>query len=205
VASYDTVDDATRCLRFRGAKIAQRDIEDLYHAAAQSGDVRAQARLLTADIQRNAQSMPRDEAGNPQRIPAEDLARLVGILETGDPEALLTVGALLAQSPFKEQLRIGPNEEVPEPTAFIGAWNLVACDMGLDCGGQHRDLQQACAFASYCGAGHFEEHYQTFVASPFVFQQAQRYRGLIQSAMQSRNWAQLGLSTKLTYSAKPPK
>jgi hypothetical protein len=205
VAAYDTVDDATRCLRFRGTKIAQRDIDDLYHAAAQLGDPRAQARLLTAEIQRSVQSLPRDEAGNPQRIPAEDLARLVAILETGDPEALLTVGGMLAQSPFKEQLRIGPNEEVPEPTAFIGAWNLVACDMGLDCGSQHRDLQQACAFASYCGAGHFEEHYQTFVASPFVFQQAQRYRSLIESALQTRNWAQIGLSGKLTYATKPAK
>jgi hypothetical protein len=116
----------------------------------------------------------------------------------------MTVGGLLAQSPIKEQLRVGPNGETPEPTAFIGAFNLVACDLGLECGAQHRDLQQACAFASYCGAGHFEEHYQTFVASPFVFQQAQRYRALIHAAMQTRDWAQIGLSLKLTSAAAKP-
>jgi hypothetical protein len=207
VAAFDNVDDTARCLRFRGTKIALRDIDDLYLAAAQQGDARAQAKLLANEIQRTNQANPRDEAGNPSRIAPEDLARIVAILETGDPEAVMTVGGLLAQSPIKEQLRVGPNEEMPEPTAFIGAWNLVACDMGLDCGAQHRDLQQACAFAAYCGAGHFEEHYQTFVASPFVYQQAQRYRALIHSALATRNWAQLGLTQKLTSvaAAKPSK
>ena len=198
VAAYDNVDDATRCLRFRGAKIAPRDIDDLYAEAARLGDARAQARLLAAEIQRSIQSQPRDESGAPPRISPEDLARIVNILQTGDAEAVLAVGGLLSQSPLKEQLRIGPNDEMPEPSAFLGAWNLVACDMGLDCGSQHRDLQQACAFAAYCGAGHFEQHYQTFVASPFVYQQAQRYRALIHSAIQTHNWAQIGLGPKLT-------
>ena len=205
VAAFDTVDDAARCVRFQGVKIAPRDIDELYHAAAQMGDARAQAKLLAGEIQRSMNAQPRDESGNPSRISPEDLSRIVAILETGDPEAILSVGGLLAQSPLKEQLRIGPNGEMPEPSAFVGAWNLVACDMGLDCGGQHRDLQQACAFASYCGAGHFEEHYQTFIASPFVYQQAQRYRALIHSAMQTRDWAQIGLGPKLTSAAKPPK
>ena len=202
VAAYDNVDDATRCLRFRGTKIAPRDIDDLYADAARMGDARAQARLLAAEIQRNIQSQPRDENGTPSRISPEDLARIVGILQTGDPEAVLAVGGLLSQSPLKEQLRIGPNDEMPEPSAFLGAWNLVACDMGLDCGSQHRDLQQACAFAAYCGAGHFEQHYQTFVASPFVYQQAQRYRSLIHSAIQTHNWALVGLGPKLASAPK---
>lgn len=205
IAAFDNVNDAARCLRLQGAKISPRDIDELYLAAAQMGDARAQARLLAADVQHAVQAQPRDESGNPPRISADDLARIVAILETGDPEAILTVGGLLSQSPLKEQLRIGPNEEMPEPTAFIGAWNLVACDLGLECGAQHRDLQQACAFASYCGAGHFEEHYQTFVSSPFVYQQAQRYRALIHSAMQTRNWAQIGLGPKLTSASKTTK
>jgi hypothetical protein len=198
VAAYDNVDDASRCLRFRGAKISPREIDDLYHEAARLGDARAQARLLAADLQRSIQSQPRDENAPAPRISQDDIARIVGILQTGDPEAILTVGGLLSQSPLKEQLRVGPNEEMPEPSAFLGAWNLVACDMGLDCGSQHRDLQQACAFASYCGAGHFEQHYQTFIASPFVYQQAQRYRALIHSALQTHDWAQIGLGPKLT-------
>jgi hypothetical protein len=202
LAAFDAVDDASRCLRFHGVKISPRDIDDLYNAAAHQGDARAQAKLLAAEIQRSINSQPRDENGAPARISPDDLARIVSILESGDPEAILSVGGLLAQSPLKEQLRIGPNGETPEPSAFIGAWNLVACDMGLDCGAQHRDLQQACAFASYCGAGHFEQHYQTFMASPFVYQQAQRYRALIHTAIQTRDWAQIGLTPKLTAAPK---
>lgn len=205
IAAFDNVDDAARCLRFQGNKFSPRDIDELYMAAARMGDARAQAKLLVGEIQHDAQSRPRDESGQPARISPEDLARIVAILETGDPEAILTVGGLLAQSPIKEQLRVGPLGETPEPSAFIGAWNLVACDLGLDCGSQHRDLQQACAFASYCGAGHVEEHYQTFVASPFVYQQAQRYRALIHSAMQTRDWAQIGLGPKLTSAGRTPK
>ena len=198
IAAYDTVDDAARCVRFQGVKISQRDIDDHYRAAAQLGDARAQAKLLTAELQHRLAAQPRDENGGPSRLAPEDLARIVSLLETRDPEALLAVGGLLAQSPLKELLRVGPNGEIPEPSAFIGAWNLVACDLGLDCGAQHRDLAQACAFASYCGAGHFEEHYQTFIASPFVYQQAQRYRALIHAALQTQDWAQIGLGPKLT-------
>jgi hypothetical protein len=198
IAAYDTVDDAARCVRFQGVKISQRDIDDHYRAAAQMGDARAQAKILTAELQHRLASQPRDESGGPARLAPEDLSRIVALLETRDPEALLAVGGLLAQSPLKELLRVGPNGEIPEPSAFIGAWNLVSCDLGLDCGAQHRDLAQACAFASYCGAGHFEEHYQTFIASPFVYQQAQRYRALIHAALRTQDWAQIGLGPKLT-------
>jgi len=198
IAAYDTVDDAARCVRFQGVKISQREIDDHYRSAAQLGDARAQAKILTAELQSRLAAQPRDENGGPSRLAPEDLARIVTLLETRDPEALLAVGGLLAQSPLKELLRVGPNGEIPEPSAFIGAWNLVACDLGLDCGAQHRDLAQACAFASYCGAGHFEEHYQTFIASPFVYQQAQRYRALIHAALRSQDWAQIGLGPKLT-------
>jgi hypothetical protein len=198
IAAYDAVDDAARCVRFQGVKISQRDIDDHYRAAAQLGDARAQAKLLTTELQQRLAAQPRDENGGPARLAPEDLARIVSLLETRDPEAILSVGSLLAQSPLKELLRVGPNGEIPEPSAFIGAWNLVACDLGLDCGAQHRDLAQACAFASYCGAGHFEEHYQTFIASPFVYQQAQRYRALIHAALGTQDWAQIGLGPKLT-------
>jgi hypothetical protein len=48
IAAYDAVDNTQRCMRFQGTKIAQKDIEDLYLAAAQQGDPRAQARILVA-------------------------------------------------------------------------------------------------------------------------------------------------------------
>ena len=163
---------------------------------------RAQARLLVGEIQRSIQSQPRDESGAPPRIAPEDVARIVSILETGDPEAVLAVGGLLPSRRSRNSCASAPTTKCPSRPPSSARSNLVACDMGLDCGSQHRDLQQACAFASYCGAGHFEEHYQTFIASPFVYQQAQRYRALIHAAIQTHNWAQIGLGPKLSAAPK---
>jgi hypothetical protein len=180
IAAYDSVDDVSRCLRFQGVKISPRDIDEMYLASAQMGDARAQAKIIAP----------------PPKLSSDDVVRIVSILETRDPEAILTIGSLLSQAPLNQQIHIGPNGEIPETSAFIGAWNLVACDLGLECSAQHRELQQACAFASYCGAGTFEEHYQTFMVSPYVAQLAQRYRAMIDSAMDSHDWAQVGLSPK---------
>jgi hypothetical protein len=196
IAAYDSADDVSRCLRFQGVKISPREIDDMYQASAQMGDARAQAKLIASEITKQLQSHARDENAPPPKLSAEDVAHIVSILETRDPEAILTIGSLLAQAPLNQQIRIGPNGEIPETSAFIGAWNLVACDLGLECTAQHRELQQACAFASYCGAGHFEEHYQTFMASPYVYQLAQRYRAMILTAMDSHDWSQIGLSPK---------
>ena len=196
IAAYDSVDDVSRCLRFQGVKISQRDIDDMYQASAQMGDARAQAKLIASEITKQLQSHARDESAPPPKLSSDDVARIVSILETRDPEAILSIGSLLSQAPLNQQIRIGPNGEIPETSAFIGAWNLVACDLGLECTAQHRELQQACAFAGYCGAGQFEEHYQTFMASPYVYQLAQRYRAMILSAMDSHDWSQVGLSPK---------
>jgi hypothetical protein len=196
IAAYDSVDDVSRCLRFQGVRIAQRDIDDMYEASAQMGDPRAQAKLIASEITRQLQSHAQGENAPPPKLSSDDVVRIVSILETRDPEAILTIGSLLSQAPLNQQIHIGPNGEIPETSAFIGAWNLVACDLGLECSAQHRELQQACAFASYCGAGTFEEHYQTFMVSPYVAQLAQRYRAMIDSAMDSHDWAQVGLSPK---------
>ena len=196
IAAYDSGDDVSRCLRFQGVKISPREIDEMYLSSAQMGDARAQAKIIASDITKQLQSHARDENAPPPKLSSEDVAHIVSILETRDPEASLTIGSLLAQAPLNQQIRIGPNGEIPETSAFIGAWNLVACDLGLECTAQHREMQQACAFAGYCGAGHFEEHYQTFMASPYVYQLAQRYRAMILSAMDSHDWAQVGLSPK---------
>ena len=78
-----------------------------------------------------------------------------------------------------------------------GAFSLVACDVGQDCTSVHRDLQQACAYGGYCNAENFEELYQNFLASPWAYTQAQRYRALIHTAIRDRNWSLIGITPKL--------
>ncbi len=99
---------------------------------------------------------------------------------------------------------MGPNGEVPEPSAFLGGFSLVACDIGQECSSVHnRDLQSACAYGGYCNAQSFEELYQNFLASPWAYAQAMRYRNLIHTAIRDRNWTLIGLTPKLAARDRP--
>jgi hypothetical protein len=193
VAAYEAIDTTQRCLRFQNAKISPREIEDLYVAAAQQGDARAQARLLVAELTKNSQQRTPDATAQRGNSPGDDLSRMISLLETHDPEALLIVGGFLSQQVTASQLRIGTQGEVPEPSAFLGAFSLVACDFGPDCVALNREPLNACAYAGYCSAQTYEELYQNFLASPWVYAQAMRYREIILRAIATRNWALLGL------------
>jgi hypothetical protein len=198
IAAYDASDNTQRCMRFQGTKISQKDIEDLYLAAAQQGDARAQARLLVAELNAKIQANHGADptATTPTRAPVatDDTSRIIGLLQTRDPEAMMIVGNFLAQSAVSTQLHIGPNGEVPEPSAFLGAFSLVACDMTSDCVTLNREPQLACAYSGYCNAQTFEELYQDFLASPWAYAQAARYRNIIHTAINTQNWSLIGLT-----------
>lgn len=200
IAAYEAVDNTQRCIGFQNAKISAKDIEDLYRAAAQQGDPRAQARMLTADLNRNLSTAARGGSGDVQgqtaRVQSDDMSRLITLLESRDPEAMLIVGQFLASSAVASQLRVGPNGEVPEPSALLGGFSLVACDLGQDCSQMNREPLMACAYAGYCNAQSFEELYQNFLASPWAYTQAIRYRSLIHTAVDTRNWSLIGLVPK---------
>ncbi len=195
IAAYEAVDNTARCLGFQGSKVSPKDIDALYRAAAQQGDPRAQARIITAELGKNVGKAL--DNTQPTRGQVDDFNLLIGLLESRDPEALLYVGQFLAQNAVANNLRVGPNGEVPEASAFLGAFSLVACDVGQDCTSLHRDLQQACAYGGYCNAQGFEELYQNFLASPWAYALALRYRGMIHTALRDRNWSLIGLTPKL--------
>jgi len=82
IAAYDAVDSSQRCLRFQNAKIAAKDIEDLYRAAAMQGDARAQGRMLVAELQKGLSTSRTVE---PQTAPIDDFTRITTLLESKDP------------------------------------------------------------------------------------------------------------------------
>ena len=200
IAAYDASDNTQRCQRFQGTKISQKDVEDLYNSAAQQGDPRAQARLLVADMNAKISAGNRTESAQATAQPAtprspigDDASRVIGLLETQDPEAMMIVGNFLSQSNVATTLHIGPAGEVPEPSALLGAFSLAACDMTADCTQLNRDPQLACAYSGYCDSQSFEELYQNFLASPWAYAQAVRYRNFIHTAINTQNWTLLGL------------
>ncbi|HUQ28088.1 MAG TPA: hypothetical protein VM051_05820 [Usitatibacter sp.] len=201
IAAYDAVDNTQRCMRFQGNKISQKEIEDLYLSAAQQGDARAQARILVAEL--NAKSRSPGESAS-SRV-GEQMNQLIALLESRDPESMMIVGGFLAQNAIASTLHVGPNGEIPEPSAFLGAFSLVACDLGPDCVQLSREPQMACAYGGYCDAASFEELYYNFMATPFTYMQAVRYRELIHTAINTHNWSLIGLTPPVAAHLPTPK
>ena len=205
IAAYEASDSTQRCLGFQNAKLSQKDIDALYRAAAQQGDPGAQARILTAELSKSVGKPGSDPAGpsSPVKFPQDEFATLVGLLESKNPEALMAVGQFLAQNAVSQNLHVGPHGEVPEPSAFLGAFTLVACDVGQDCttASMNRDLLQACAYGGYCNAQSFQDLYQDFLASPWAYSQAMRYRAMIHTAIDQQNWGLIGITPKLMMQA----
>jgi len=201
IAAYDASDNTQRCLRFQGTRVSQKEIDDLYSGAAQQGDARAQAHMLVAELNAKISSANRAAEQTNAPVPSRtidygDLSHLVGLLETRDPEAIMQVGSFLANPAIANQLRIGPNGETPEAQSFLGAVTLVGCDYAPDCVNMVRESQQACAYGGYCGATNFEEIYQNYIASPWQYAAANRYRDYIHTAINSQNWTLIGLGPK---------
>jgi len=195
IAAFDAVDSTQRCARFQGTKISQKDIEDLYLASAQQGDARAQARMLVAELNAKSRAAVPEAAAN-ARI-GDQMSQLISLLESRDPEALMIVGGFLAQNAVASTLHIGTNGEIPEPSAFLGAFSLAACQMVEDCVQLSREPQMACAYGGYCDAATYEELYYNFMASPYTYMQAVRYRNVIITALNTRDWALIGLTPKV--------
>jgi hypothetical protein len=191
IAAYDSVDNTQRCMRFQGSKISQKEIEDLLLSAAQQGDPRAQSRLLVAEL--NAKSRSAGSGDATSRV-GDQMNQLIALLESRDPESMMIVGGFLAQNAVASTLHIGPNGEIPEPSAFLGSFSLVACDLAPDCVNLSREPQMACAYGGYCNAATYEELYYNFMATPFTYMQAVRYRNIILTAINTRNWSLIGLT-----------
>ena len=200
IAAYDSVDNTQRCMRFQGTKISQKEIEDLFLSAAQQGDPRAQARLLVAEL-----NTKRSAAGDSAAARVGDqMNQLIALLESRDPESMMIVGGFLAQNAVASTLHIGPNGEIPEPSAFLGSFSLVACDLSPDCVQLSREPQMACAYGGYCDAATYEELYYNFMATPFTYMQAVRYRNLIHTAINTRNWSLIGLTPPVAANLPSP-
>jgi hypothetical protein len=191
IAAYDASDDTQRCLGFANTRIAQKQIDDLYRESSQGGDPRAQARMLVADLNRSL-AAPKIQ-GEARAVAGDDFQRIIGLLETRDAEAMVMVAQFLAQHRLIGELRIGPNAEVPEPASLVGAFSLVACDLQPACPALDREALQACAYAGYCNAGSYEELFANFLASPWSYSMAMRYREVIHTAIDTHNWSLLGL------------
>jgi hypothetical protein len=172
-------DGTTRhCIAFDGALILPEKILGLLQSAARDGDPRAIARTL----------LFRDLADS--KLGTFDL--VTHLLSTGDPLVIRDVGLFLTRG--ESSMIVGEGAAPVNATSLAIAWELVACDFGMDCGSDSKLLNNLCAYQGQCRAFSYEDWLSRYTESAEELQEIKRLRTLLHRGLVTRDWGLLGLS-----------
>lgn len=150
---------ANRCTDLIQHEPVSREIvEESYNKAASDGSLEAMAYQL------------KKEVSDVYRNPSPDASRIDGLHEklidlvsAGDPSTIFSLSQLF-----------GDNSKFSGPAAgsnvAVAAWQLAACDMGLDCSESGALLRNFCFGGMYCEAGDLRANMQNVAFSPFDFE-----------------------------------
>jgi hypothetical protein len=166
------------CRGFDGKLINIAEIMTLLREAAESGEPRALARsLLFKDF---AESK------------FESFELVKRLLATRDPYVIRDVGAYLSRG--EDVWLMGDNDQPVPVRVMAVAWELVACDFGLDCGASSRLVQNQCALSGHCGVASYEDWLRQYGEPASRYREIMRIRGEISAALQTQNWELLGFN-----------
>ncbi len=166
------------CIAFDSAPISPEKILGLLQSAARDGDPRAIARTL----------LFRDLADS--KLGTFDL--ITRLLSTRDPLVIRDVGLFLTRG--ESSMIIGHGSTPVNATSLAIAWELVACDFGMDCGSDSKLLNNLCAYQGQCRAFSYEDWLGRYTESAEELQEIKRLRTLLHRGLVSRDWGLLGLS-----------
>ena len=166
-----------QCAPFDGSSISPKRVLALLRGAAQDGDPRAIARTLLF------RDLAESKAGT-----FDVVTRL---LASGDPHAIRDVGFFLTRG--ESHLLIGDGNAPVRATVLAAAWELAACDFGLDCGSDSKMLINLCAYQGQCGAISLEDWLARYVESSEELAEIRRLRSLIRRGLIMQDWELLGL------------
>lgn len=142
----------SRCKDFAfSTNLNRKDIHALHKSAVGKGNLEAIAQELVNGIE--------------QMPPAQAKSQLASLIASNDPNALFVIsGALGSNGPFEASAggEVGTND-----SAY--AWQLVACDHGLDCSASSPVVTQACLGIGLCGPGDYRTNIQYSAVSPADF------------------------------------
>jgi hypothetical protein len=197
LAAYDQM-NVDACGELRSIEHAKDEIARLRKAAADAGDVRARARLISDEIHKatDENQKPRADgtmAPNGYVISDAQWAQMREVLGSGDPAAIEELRGIMASTLTDGSIRIGPNKEPIDNRAFWNAWGLATCDLGKNCGADSAELLAACAHRNQCGAASVQDHTYYFEASPHTAQLVERYRQTIADMIRTGNFDNLNL------------
>ena len=166
------------CVAFDGAPISPDNVLGLLRSAARDGDPRAIARTL----------LFRDLADSK----VGSFALVTNLLSTADPHVIRDVGLFLTRG--ESSLTMGDGGVPVGATSLAIAWELVACDFGLDCGSDSKLLNHLCAYDGQCGAYSYEDWLGRYTDSSADLAEIRRLRMLLQRGLVMQDWQLLGLS-----------
>ena len=166
-----------QCAPFDGSSISPQRVLALLRGAAHDGDPRAIARTL----------LFRDLAES--KVGSFDV--VTRLLASGDPHAIRDVGFFLARG--ESLLQLGDGNVPVRATTLVAAWELAACDFGLDCGGDSKMLSNLCAYQGQCGAISLEDWIARYTDSSEELAEIRRLTSLIRRGLIMHDWELLGL------------
>jgi hypothetical protein len=158
------------CQGFENESITQDEIMNWLRNSAAQGDPRAIARtLLFRDIADDKFSQ---------------FPMVQTLLTSQDPFVIRDLGAYLTRG--ESSWLMGTPLAATSSRIAAAAWDLAACDFGLNCTAGSRMLPQPCEMPDRCGAQHAAESVEEFA-------QIQQLRKSIVAAIRLRDWEALGL------------
>jgi hypothetical protein len=84
---------------------------------------------------------------------------------------------------------VGPSHEQLQGRASFEAWQLVACEYGLDCGSNSRQLQRVCVFNGQCAAATVQDQVYYYDVTPYEAQLIEQYRQVFRNAAANNDWS----------------
>ncbi|MBL8517674.1 MAG: hypothetical protein JNM76_11985 [Betaproteobacteria bacterium] len=193
---------ADRCQGFTAEQLTPAAINAAMAEAARMGDPAARAAQARGDINNRIMAAARQR--QQYTLTESDLGTLQEAIKSRDPEALRQIGDFGTLWNRTEGLRVGPDQSSPSAGAWRAAWQMMACDGGLDCGAEHRDVLTACALEGACGAPNYQSYLQQFAQSPYQYQETLRFQALIRSAIEQGRWDWLGIGGTTVLGMRPP-
>ena len=179
-----------RCEGLRDVKATEKDIHDLLAEAAAEGDPKAAADLVQKDVlARFKDSNGKFSFAKPVMISDAEIETLKRSMESGDPDALMGATRVFILPIANLSLRVGPDEQPIDMTAWFGATHLMACDLGAPCGPDSREVLNACALQGHCDATNLREYMYYYGMSPAASQQIAQYQAYLAQAVRNRDWS----------------
>ena len=194
IAAFDEV-TANRCAGMEGTTISQADLNKMLADAAAGGDSKAQALSMEQSLwaQRRAAGPDGNWGRDSVSLSDAQVGQLRNIVSSGDGEAMVIAGRLLAGNWHDYQVQIGASGQPVENRALNQAFQLLACDYGYPCDDSNPRIQTACAYQGHCSAQNLADYIYYYGASPNDSQLMSEYAGVLRNAIQNNNWSQVAV------------